>query len=60
MNIVKEIEFPRIVDGVAVLVTENLWSDGAVTYTLYGLTRELMQDEDFDHMPTDSEVRELF
>lgn len=65
MNIIIENEFPRRVDGIAIVVTQNFWSDGGVSYSLRfegdaGVAGELIQDEDFDHMPTDSEVRDAF
>lgn len=63
MKVLVENEFPREVDGVKVVVIQNVWDDGGMSYSLYqvwsGLElAQLVRDEDFDHLPTDDEVRE--
>lgn len=62
-NITKEIPHKRQVDGVDVHVVQNIWNDGAVSYSVF-LTDgddigELLSDEDFGHFPADWEIRPL-
>lgn len=61
-KILVENEFPREVDGVSVVVIQNIWEDGGVSYSLYQTwthlnLMQLICDEDYDHLPTDDEVR---
>lgn len=57
-HIIEEIEHRRMVDGVAMLISQNIWTDGGVSYSLFDdTTGELLSNEDFGIMPTDPEVR---
>lgn len=58
MNIIKEIDYPvRELHTVELFVRQNVWSDGAVGYTvLRASDDEPLQDEDWDHIPSDEEI----
>lgn len=61
MSILKTVDHERRVDGVGVVVTQNIWDDGRTTYSLYqiwgGLNLiQLVCHDDFDHFPTDDEI----
>jgi hypothetical protein len=60
VNVVKEVDHDVMtIREVRVFVRENIWADGASSYSVIREGDEdLLQDEDFDHLPTDREIEE--
>lgn len=47
----------RDLRGVRLFTRQNIWSDGAVTYTvLREEDEDELRDEDYDHCPSDAEI----
>lgn len=60
-NIIKEnsVKLVKVPDTNRVEVIQNIWSDGATTYTVLGPDGDAVCDEDLDHLPSDDKVRKL-
>lgn len=56
----KEIDHEiKDIHGVRLFVRQYAWPDGASTFSVVRIgDEELLDDEDFDHMPTDEEIAE--